>query len=200
MRDRDRTRVIDVDTIDRIEAADYYAVIHVSGDSHLLRETMNELEQRLDPGQFFRVHRSTIIRLDRVREIIPLLPGDRELVLADGARVRLSRTRRAEFEAVYATGDKLVEARVMAFVVHATTRATGCRLGLSVGRRVGNAPTRNRVKRVLREAFRQIETPPDPPLDLVLVARPGRAPQTLADARDALDQILRRWQPPSGRR
>ncbi len=103
VRERDRTRVIDVDTIDWIEAADYYAVIHVGGESHLLRETMNELEQRLDPVQFFRVHRSTIIRLDRVREIHPLFRGDRELVLADGSRVRLSRTRRAAFETQLAT-------------------------------------------------------------------------------------------------
>ncbi len=99
VRDRDRTRVIDVDAIDWIEAADYYAVIHAGGESHLLRETMTELEQRLDPDRFFRVHRSTIIHLDRVREIHPLFRGDRELVLADGTRVRLSRARRAAFEA-----------------------------------------------------------------------------------------------------
>lgn len=99
VRDRERIRVIEVDTIDWIEAADYYAVIHAGGESHLLRETMNELEQRLDPARFFRVHRSAIIHLDRVREIHPLFRGDRELVLADGTRVRLSRTRRAAFEA-----------------------------------------------------------------------------------------------------
>ena len=99
VRDRDRTHVIDVGTIDWIEAADYYAVIHVGGESHLLRETMTQLEQRLDPAKFFRVHRSAIVPLDRVREIRPLIRGDRELVLADGTRVRLSRARRAAFEA-----------------------------------------------------------------------------------------------------
>ena len=102
VRDRDRTRVVDVDTIDWIEAADYYALIHAGGESHLLRETMNELEQRLDPARFFRVHRSAIINLDRVREIHPLYRGDRELLLADGTRLRLSRTRRAAFEALLA--------------------------------------------------------------------------------------------------
>jgi two-component system LytT family response regulator len=106
VRDRDRTRVIDVDTIDWIEAADYYAAIHAGGESHLLRETMNELEQRLDPARFFRVHRSAIINLDRVREIHPLFRGDRELVLADGTRVRLSRTRRAAFEAQLAAATR----------------------------------------------------------------------------------------------
>jgi two-component system, LytTR family, response regulator len=99
VRDRGSVRVIDVDTIDWIEAADYYAVIHALGASHLLRETMTELAQRLDPARFFRVHRSAIVPLDRVREIHPLVRGDRELVLAGGARVRLSRARRAEFEA-----------------------------------------------------------------------------------------------------
>jgi two-component system LytT family response regulator len=99
VRDRDRTRVIDVETIERIEAADYYAMIYAGGESFLLRETLNELEQRLDPARFFRVHRSAIIPLDRVREIHALFRGDREIVLADGTRVRLPRTRRAAFEA-----------------------------------------------------------------------------------------------------
>ena len=98
VRDRDRTRVIDAGTIDWIEAADYYAVLHVEGQTHLLRETMNELEQRLDPVRFFRAHRSAIINLERVREILPLVRGDRMLVLADGTQVRLARTRREAFE------------------------------------------------------------------------------------------------------
>jgi two-component system LytT family response regulator len=102
VRDRDRTRVIDVATIDRIEAADYYVEIHAGGEVHLLRETMNELEQRLDPARFFRVHRSSIIPLERVREIRMLPHGDRELVLADGTLVRLSRARREEFERLLA--------------------------------------------------------------------------------------------------
>jgi len=98
VRDRDRTRIIDVDTIDWIEAADYYAMIHAEGQSHLLRETMNQLEERLDPARFYRVHRSAIVHIERVREIRPLVRGDRLLVLADGARVRLSRSRREAFE------------------------------------------------------------------------------------------------------
>jgi two-component system LytT family response regulator len=102
VRDRDRTRVVEADHIDWIEAADYYAEIHAGGETHLLRETMNELEQRLDPNQFFRVHRSAIINLDRVREIRALLHGDREIVLRDGTVVRLSRTRREEFERLFA--------------------------------------------------------------------------------------------------
>ena len=98
VRDRDRTRIIDVDTIDWIEAADYYAMIHAGGESHLLRETMNQLAERLDPARFFRVHRSAIVHVARVREIRPLVRGDRLLLLADGTRVRLSRSRREAFE------------------------------------------------------------------------------------------------------
>jgi ribonuclease P protein component len=100
--------------------------------------------------------------------------------------------RRAEFEAVYNTGDKLVEARVVAFVVRAD-RPSGCRLGLSVSRRVGNSPTRNRVKRVLRDAFRKLAPHCPEPLDLVLVARPGKAPATAAEAHESLTRVLDRW-------
>jgi len=100
--------------------------------------------------------------------------------------------RRADFEAVYATGHKLVEARLVAFVVRAE-RAAGCRLGLSVGRRVGNAPVRNRVKRVLRDAFRKLAPHCPEPLDLVLVARPGKAPSTAAEAAESLSRVLDRW-------
>ena len=99
VRDRDRTKIVDADTIDWIEAADYYALIHAAGEKHLLRETMSELAERLDPQKFFRAHRSAIVNLDRVKEIHPMFRGDRTLVLADGTHVRLSRTRRAAFEA-----------------------------------------------------------------------------------------------------
>ncbi|HEX5009486.1 MAG TPA: ribonuclease P protein component [Planctomycetota bacterium] len=101
--------------------------------------------------------------------------------------------RRAEFEAVYAAGHKLVEARVVAFVVRAAERASGCRLGLSVSRKVGNAPTRNRVKRVLRDAFRKLAPACSEPLDLILVARPGKAPASAAEAHESLSRVLDRW-------
>jgi len=103
VRDRGRTRVIDVDVIDWVEAADYYAMIHAAGESHLLRETMNELEERLDPARFFRAHRSAIVNIERIREILPLDRGDRKLMLADGSEVRLSRARREAFERLIGT-------------------------------------------------------------------------------------------------
>jgi two-component system LytT family response regulator len=103
---RDKTIVVDADEIDWIEAADYYVSLHVTRHgtvaSHLLRQTMEELEQRLDPRQFFRIHRSAIVNIDRVREIHPLFRGDCALVLADGRRLKLSRGRRRDFEALFA--------------------------------------------------------------------------------------------------
>lgn len=104
---RDKTIVVDANDIDWIEAADYYVSLHVTHAgrapaSHLLRQTMDELERQLDPRQFFRVHRSAIVNVDRVREIHPLFRGDCTLVLADGHRVKLSRSRRREFERLFA--------------------------------------------------------------------------------------------------
>jgi two-component system LytT family response regulator len=99
---RDKSVVIDSSQIDWIEAADCYVSLHVGADSHLLRLTMDELEAQLDPSQFFRVHRSAIVNLDRVREVHPLFRGDCALVLAGGRRVKLSRGRRHEFEALFA--------------------------------------------------------------------------------------------------
>lgn len=84
--------------IDWIEAADYYAAIHAGGRSHLVRQTMADIEKQLDPAKFVRVHRSAIVNLDRVVKMQPLFHGDQTLVLADGTQVRLSRTRRDEFE------------------------------------------------------------------------------------------------------
>jgi two-component system LytT family response regulator len=103
VRTHDRTLVVEADAVDWVEAADYYVSLHVGEKTHLMRETMAELEQRLDPRRFFRVHRSAIVNLERVREIHPLFRGDCELVLSSGARVRLSRTRRADFEKLFAS-------------------------------------------------------------------------------------------------
>ena len=101
VRARDRVIVVNADEVDWIEAADYYVSLHVGEKTHLLRETMSDLEKRLDPERFFRVHRSAIVNVDRVREIHPMFRGDCALVLSDGARVRLSRTRRDEFERLF---------------------------------------------------------------------------------------------------
>jgi two-component system, LytTR family, response regulator len=89
-----RVLFIRSDEIDWIEAADYYVKLHVAGKVHMLRESMAALEARLDPEMFFRVHRSAIVNLERVRELVPFSRRENVLVLRDGTRLRLTRSRR----------------------------------------------------------------------------------------------------------
>lgn len=77
--------------IDWIEAEGDYMKFHAGGRSHLLRETMQRLEARLDPARFVRIHRSTIVNLDRVRKLSPDFAGEYAVVLQDGSKLRLSR-------------------------------------------------------------------------------------------------------------
>lgn len=88
------------DEIDWIEADDYYARLHVSGRSYLIRETMRHLEERLDPRRFIRVHRSAIVNIDRVQALQPYFRGAHVLTLSDGTQVTMSRSRRANLEKV----------------------------------------------------------------------------------------------------
>jgi two-component system, LytTR family, response regulator len=84
--------------IDWIEAADYYACIHVGQKAHLLRRRMSELEQELDKATFCRIHRSSIVNLNRVRGLELNADGDYEVVLEGGKRLRLSRRYRKELQ------------------------------------------------------------------------------------------------------
>ena len=79
------------DEIDWIEAAGNYVRLHVGPQSHLLRETMNAIEGRLDPEKFFRIHRSRIVNMERIQELQPWLNGEYSVVLRTGARLTLSR-------------------------------------------------------------------------------------------------------------
>lgn len=90
-----RVSLVNVEEIDWIEASDYYARIHAGRVRHLIRESLGSVERRLDPGRFARVHRSAIVNLDRVRERRPLFKGSYAVVLADGTRLPLARSRRA---------------------------------------------------------------------------------------------------------
>jgi two-component system LytT family response regulator len=85
--------------IDWIEAADYYASLHVGPKTYLVRRSMNELESDLDPSRFCRIHRSAIVNLERVRELRFDSDGEYELVLADATKLRLSRRYRKEVQA-----------------------------------------------------------------------------------------------------
>jgi two-component system, LytTR family, response regulator len=97
-----RTLFLRVDEIDWIEADDYYVRLHVGGKAHLLRESMSSLEARLDPGRFFRVHRSAIVNLDRIREVQFLFRGEHVAILHDGTRLKVTRGRLDRLEAVIA--------------------------------------------------------------------------------------------------
>jgi two-component system LytT family response regulator len=98
VRNADRLVVVSADDVDWIEAADYYSCLHVGSKTHLVRQTMIELERRLDPRRFFRLHRSRIVNLERVREVVPLDKGEYVTVLTDGAQVRVGRGRLEELQ------------------------------------------------------------------------------------------------------
>jgi two-component system, LytTR family, response regulator len=89
---------VKVSEIDWIEAADYYACLHVGSKTHLLRRSMAELEQELDPAVFSRIHRSTIVNLDRVRGLKLGEDGEYDVLLEDGARLRLSQRYRKQLQ------------------------------------------------------------------------------------------------------
>jgi two-component system LytT family response regulator len=85
---------VDVDTIERIDAAGDYMCIQTGDNTLILRETMKDLEKRLDPRRFQRVHRSTIVNLDLVKQVKPHTNGECFLVLDSGAQVKVSRSYR----------------------------------------------------------------------------------------------------------
>jgi len=94
IKDRGQIFRVDVETIEHIEAAGDYMCIYTGDNSLILRETMKDLERRLDPRVFQRVHRSTIVNLDQVRQVKPHTNGECFLVLDSGAEVKVSRSYR----------------------------------------------------------------------------------------------------------
>lgn len=80
--------------IDWIETAGNYLSLHCGKDTHLVRETMSQIETQLDPRVFLRIHRSTMVRVDAVQSVEPLFNGDRSLTLKDGTKLTLSRSYR----------------------------------------------------------------------------------------------------------
>ena len=88
----------------REEANDYYVNVHVGATTHLIRLTMNELEQKLDPQEFFRIHRSLIVNLKRVKELHQHFNGEYVVILHDGTELKLSRGRRERLNEMLTTG------------------------------------------------------------------------------------------------
>lgn len=85
---------VEVDSIERIDAAGDYMCIYTGGETLVLRETMKDLEKRLDPRKFQRVHRSTIVNLDLVKQVKPHTNGECFLILDSGVQVKVSRSYR----------------------------------------------------------------------------------------------------------
>jgi len=94
VKDRGQIFRVEVDSIEHIEAAGDYMIISTGDNSLVLRETMKDLERRLDPRKFQRVHRSTIVNLDLVRQVRPHTNGECFLVLESGSEVKVSRSYR----------------------------------------------------------------------------------------------------------
>jgi len=94
IKDRGQIFRVDVDSIERIDAAGDYMCIYTGDNTLILRETMKDLEKRLDPRKFQRIHRSTIVNLENVRQVKPHTNGECFLVLGSGAQVKVSRSYR----------------------------------------------------------------------------------------------------------
>ena len=105
IRDRDRVLFVDVGDIDWIGADGDYVRIHTAGKSHLVRDTMVAMEQRLDATQFVRIHRSAIVNVARIRELRPYSSREYAVILHDGTRLRLSRRYRDRLRGRF--GDRL---------------------------------------------------------------------------------------------
>lgn len=86
--------------IDWIEAEGNYVKVHSGKDTHLLRETISTLETQLNPRKFMRIHRSTIVNLDRIKELQPWFHGEYRIILRDGTQLMLSRSYREKLNEV----------------------------------------------------------------------------------------------------
>jgi two-component system, LytTR family, response regulator len=93
-----RVYFVRVDDIDFVESAANYVKIHALNETHLIREKLGDLAARLDPRRFARIHRTSIVNLDRIKEIQPWFSGDGLVILRGGQRLRLSRMFRSSLE------------------------------------------------------------------------------------------------------
>ncbi|MDF1505998.1 LytTR family DNA-binding domain-containing protein, partial [Roseisolibacter sp. H3M3-2] len=92
VRDAQGMYFVAVADVERVEAEGNYVAVVAGGRRHLVRESLHVLASRLDPAEFVRVHRSHLVRIDRIRRLEPCGHGEYELTLADGARLTSSRS------------------------------------------------------------------------------------------------------------
>jgi two-component system LytT family response regulator len=93
-----RVLLLKNEDVDWVEAADNYVVLHIGAETHMLRETMNSIEQRLPSEKFIRVNRSTIVNIDRIKELQPLFHGEYVIILKNGTKLTLSRGYREKLD------------------------------------------------------------------------------------------------------
>ena len=86
------TTLVLTEEIDWIASAGHYLELHAGRETHIIREKLSYLETRLDPKDFMRIHRSTIVNLDRIKSLHPLFSGDQIIILKDGRELSMSRT------------------------------------------------------------------------------------------------------------
>jgi two-component system LytT family response regulator len=104
IRKNGRVIFVTIEEIDWIEAADNYVCLHCGGETHVLRETIREMEARLDPARFVRVHRSAIVNIDRIKELQPWFRGDYRVILLDGTKLTLTKNHREKLDSQFLLG------------------------------------------------------------------------------------------------
>jgi two-component system LytT family response regulator len=104
VKEQERSRFLPVAEVEWIEAAGNYLKLHTKAGIHLIRGTMKQLQDRLDPARFARIHRTTIVNLDRIKYFEPWSHGDQLVVLESGARLTLSRRFRDQLPRTFGSG------------------------------------------------------------------------------------------------
>ncbi|RPH68719.1 LytTR family transcriptional regulator, partial [bacterium] len=105
IKSKDQISMISVDEIDWIESAGDYVYVHSKTHKHIVRETLTSLEERMDPAKFIRIHRSSIVNLEKIKTLRANEHGDYDVYLQNGTKLKLSRTYRSHFENI--TGNPL---------------------------------------------------------------------------------------------
>jgi two-component system LytT family response regulator len=100
VKDGGKEILLPAEKIDWIEAAEYYCCLHTNGHRHMVRESITDLSNKLDPRQFVRIHRSSIVNLDRIREIYREGPTDSSVVLTNGQTLRMSKAGRQKLNEI----------------------------------------------------------------------------------------------------
>lgn len=98
IKEKGRVQFLRTEQIDWVEAEGNYVRLHCGEQTHLIRETLTEVESRLSPNTFCRIHRGTIVNIDRIKELQPLFHGEYAVILQDGTRLTLSRTFRERLQ------------------------------------------------------------------------------------------------------